>query len=83
METQPYISQNILEAGKDERQLCLRAKDTVLCLQPEGVLPMMAYMRKFHTKGVLFSGFRYMKGRDLGILSLRSVHLQRRQHLEI
>ena len=59
--------------GKDERQLYLRAKDTVLCLQPEGVLPMMAYMRKFHTKGVLFSGFRYMKGRDLGILSLRSV----------
>lgn len=34
---------------------------------------MMAYMRKFHTKGVPFSGFRYMKGRDLGILSLRSV----------
>ena len=45
METWPYISQNILEAGKDERQLYLRAKDTVLCLQPEGVLPMMAYMR--------------------------------------
>ena len=45
----------------------------MLCLQPEGVLPMMAYMRKFHTKGVPFSGFRYMKGRDLGILSLRSV----------
>lgn len=34
---------------------------------------MMAYIRKFHTKGVPFSGFRYMKGRDLGILSLRSV----------
>ena len=34
---------------------------------------MMAYMRKFHTKGVPFSGFRYMKGRDHGILSLRSV----------
>ena len=29
-----------------------------------GVLPMMAYTGKLLPKGVPFSGFRYMKGRD-------------------
>jgi len=29
-----------------------------------GVLPKMAYIGRLHPKGVPFSGFRYIKGRD-------------------
>jgi len=35
-----------------------------VCYMPRGVgaLPIMAYTRRLHPKGVPFPGFRYMKG---------------------
>ena len=35
-----------------------------------GVLPMMAYMGRLPKKGLPFSGFRYVKGREIYHLGL-------------
>lgn len=63
IETQPSILSP--KTSWEERWLYLRARDTAYCPQPPGgVVPINAYMGKFHTKGVPFAGFRYMKSRD-------------------
>ena len=44
-------------------------KSTVFSCPSPGVLPIVAYTRRFRPKGVPFSGFRYMQG--LGIYFLK------------